>query len=58
MATDRLGKASVLVTILLGLNTLYEGYVSRKRNRELDEKDRKIRELEDKLKKHEEGKKK
>jgi hypothetical protein len=55
--TDRLGKASVLVTILLGLNTLYEGHVNRRRNRELDEKDRKIRDLEDRLKKLEREKK-
>jgi hypothetical protein len=57
IALGRLEKASVLVTVLLGLNTLYEGYVGRKRNRELDEKDRKIRDLEDRLKKLEKEKK-
>jgi hypothetical protein len=46
---SRLEKGSILVTIALGLNTLWNDHQARKRNRDLDERDRRIRELEDRI---------
>lgn len=45
----RLGKVAVLVGIAETLNGIYDSYCERKRKREDDEKDRKIRELEAEL---------
>lgn len=49
--SKHLDRANLFVTVLLGISALYDSHVTRKRNKHLDEKDTRIKDLEDEVKK-------